>query len=119
MALWGILILALGYGALILVERLTTQELTRASNPSTQESVCLMWKPRFLKGDGVCDLDLRNPQDKIVDTARLGTLDAGFEALQQFGQLDFQDQTVTVISRRNSEVVRRFTVRNGRFSPAE
>lgn len=115
----GILILILLYGALLFAERLTTQELTRVSHPTTQEAVCLMWQPRLLRGDGICYLNLLNSQDKVVDTVRLGILNAGFDALQQFGQLGFQEQEVTVTNRQTGEVVRRFFVRDGRLSPTD
>lgn len=115
----GILILILLYGALLFAERLTTQELTRVSHPTTQEAVCLMWQPRLLRGDGICYLNLLNSQDKVVDTVRLGILNAGFDALQQFGQLGFQEQEVTVTNRQTGEVVRRFFIRDGRLSPTD
>ena len=115
----GILILILLYGALLFAERLTMQELTRVSHPTTQETVSLMWQPRLLRGDGICYLNLLNSRDKVVDTVRLGILHAGFDALQQFGQLGFQEQEVTVTNRQTGEVVRRFIVRDGRLSPAD
>lgn len=111
------LILALLYGVLFLVERLIAQELKRVSHPSTQETACLMWRPRLLRGDGVCDLDLLNPQGKVVDTARLGILDTGFNALQQFGQLGFQEQEITVAKLQTGELVQRFIVRDGHLTP--
>lgn len=114
-----ILILALLYGALFLVERLSTQELTRASPPSAQEAVCLIWQPRLLRGGGICSLHLLDSRGKVVDTARLGILDAGFDALQQFGQLGFQGQDITVANLQTGEVVRRFVVRAGRLSPPD
>ena len=117
--LQGLLILALLYGALLLIERMITQELTRASHPPTQEAVCLMWKPRLLRGDGVCSLDLLNSQGKVVDSVRLGVLDAGFDALQQFGQLGFQGPDVTVSNLRTSELANRFVVRDGRLIPPD
>lgn len=110
-----ILILALLYGAFLGVEHFTTQELTRASDPTTQETVCLMWKSRLLKGDGVCFLDLLNAQGKVVDTARLGIPDTAFNALQQFGQVGFQGQEITVADRRTGEIGQRFIVRDGRL----
>ena len=118
-ALWGVLILALGFGILLAAERLTIQELTRASLPSTQEAVCLMWKPRLLKRDGVCDLELLNPQGKVVDSVRLGVLGTGFDALQQFGLLDVQEPDVVVASRRTGDPLRRFKVQDGHLRPAE
>jgi hypothetical protein len=114
----GVLILALLYGLLLLVERLTTQELTRATEPQTQESICLIWKPRFLRGDGVCSLDLLDARGKAVDTVGLGTLDTAFNALQQYGQLVFQGQEVTVSQLRTGELVRRFVVQDGRLRAA-
>lgn len=113
----GILILVLLYCALLLVERMTSQELTRVTDAATKESACLMWKPRLLRGDGVCSLALVNAGDEVVDTARLGTLNKGFDALQEFGQLRFQEKTITVANRQTGEVVRRFAVRDGRLSP--
>lgn len=115
----GILLLALLYGAFLFVEHLTAQELTRVSHPQTQETVCLMWKPRLLRGGGVCDLNLLNAQGKVVDTARLGILNAGFDALQQFGQLGFEGQSISVANLQTGELVRRFVVRNGRLTPPE
>jgi hypothetical protein len=114
-----LVVLAVLYGIFGIVERLTVQELTRATEAATQESICLMWKPRLLRGDGRCYLDLQNAQGQVIDTAQLGFLSAGFDALQQFGNLSFQDQSVTVGSRQNSESVRRFLVREGRLEPAE
>lgn len=115
LALWGILVIALGFGILLFVQRLTVQELTRATHPSTQEAICLMWKPRLFQGNGACDLELQNSRGKVVDSIRLGTVDAGFEALQQFGQIEFQGEEVLVSSRRSGETVRRLAVRGGRF----
>jgi len=111
-----ILILALLYGVFLGVEHFTTQELTSASDPTTQETVCLMWKSRLLKGDGVCFLDLLNSKGKVVDTARLGILDTAFNALQQYGQLGFVGQEITVADRRTGENGQRFVVRDGRLS---
>jgi hypothetical protein len=114
-----ILILALLYGALLLMERLTMQELTRVSDPSTPEAVCLMWQPRFLRGGGVCSLHLLDARGNVVDTASLGTLKTGLDALQQFGQLGFQEGNITVAHLQTGEVVRRFVVREGRLSAPE
>ena len=111
----AVLILALLYGALLLVERMTTQELTRASEPQTQEIVCLMWRPRLMRGDGVCSVDLLDAGGKVADTARLGTLDTAFNALQQYGQLAFQGQEITVSHLKTGELARRFEVRDGRL----
>lgn len=116
--LLGVLVLVLLYGGFLLVERLTRQELARVSNSSTQEAACLMWQPRLLKGDGVCSLELLNSQGKVVDSVRLGTLKAGFDGLQQYGQLSFEGQNITVASLRTGELVQRFVVLNGRLSPA-
>ena len=113
----GLLILAVLYGALLFVERLTTQELTRVSDPSTRETVCLMWRSRLLSGDGVCYLNLLNAQGKVVDTARLGILKAGFDALQQFGQLGFEGKDITVTNLQTGELVQHFVVRDGHLSP--
>jgi hypothetical protein len=115
--LWCVLILALGYGVLRMVERLTVQELTRASHPTTGQAVCLIWKPRILQKNGTCDLELRNSQDKVVDTMQLGTFESGFEALQQVGQLEFQEDDVLVANRRSGEIFRRLTIRDDRFQP--
>lgn len=113
----GVLILAVLYGVLFLAERLTTQELTRIAHPTSQEAVCLMWRPRLLKGDGVCEVDLLNAQGKVVDTARLGTLDTAFNALQQYGQLSIQEQELTVANLRTGDLARRFVIRDGRLNP--
>jgi len=108
-----LLIAALLYGAFLFAERLTRQELTRVANPSTQETVCLMWQPRLFRSDGVCSLDLLNAQGKAVDTVRLGILDTGFNALQQFGQIGFQGEEITVTNTRTGEPVQRFVARAG------
>jgi len=109
------LIPVLLYSALLLAERLTTQELMRTTHPSTQEILCLMWKPRFLRGDGVCSLEVLSPQGRITDTARLGTLPAAFDALQQYGQLGFEGQDVTVSNRQTGTLAHRLTLRDGRL----
>lgn len=111
----SILVLAGLFGVLLLVERLTTQELTSVSDPETQQTVCLIWKPRLLRGDGVCVLELRNSQSKVTDSVKLGILDTAFNALQQFGGLGFQGQDVTVANLRTGEVVQRFIVRDHRL----
>lgn len=115
----AIVVLALLYGGLLLAERMTRQELTRASHASTQETVSLIWQPRLLRGDGICSLSLLNAQDKVLDTVRLGVLGAGFDALQQFGQLGFEGQDVTVTSLRTGAVMGRFVVRDGRLRAVE
>lgn len=112
----AILVLILLYGALLFAERLTRQELTRVSAPM-QETVSLMWQPRLLRGDGICSLSLLNAQDKVLDTVRLGILGAGFDALQQFGQLGVDGQNVTVTNLRTGEVMGRFEIRDGRLNP--
>lgn len=117
--LWSVLIIALGYGVLLLAERLTVQELTRVSRPESQESVCLIWKPRLLQKQGACDLELRDGRDKVLDSVRLGTFESGFEALQQLGQLGFEKEDVLVTSLRSGELVRRLTIRDGRFQPVD
>lgn len=109
------MILALLYGALLFVEKLTSQELTRVTNPATEEAVCLMWKPQLLKGNGICSLDLMNAQGQRIDTVELGTLDVAFNALQEFGQLRFQDQDITVASRENSNISKRFIIQDNRL----
>ena len=114
--LLGILILALLYGAVLFVERMAMQELTRVSDSATQESVALMWKPRMLKGDGLCSLYLLDAQEDVVDTARLGFRDSGFDALQQFGQLKFREREVTVANRQTGELAQRFVVRDGHLT---
>ena len=110
--------LAALYGLFLFVEHMTTQELTRASDPATQETVLLMWKPRLLRGHGECFLELLNAREKVTDRISLGTLNAGFDALQEFGQLHLQDGTLTVSGRRDSSTSRRFNVRDGRLTPA-
>lgn len=113
-----LLTLALLLGAVFLGERLVTQELTRVSDSSTGEAVCLMWQPRFLRS-GVASLHLLNAEGKVVDTARLGTLDTGFNALQQFGQLGFEGRNITVANLRTGELLKTFVVRDGRLRPRE
>ncbi|MFZ4681898.1 MAG: hypothetical protein ACOYMS_05320 [Terrimicrobiaceae bacterium] len=108
----GILLLAALFGALLLVERLTTQELTRLSDPETQQTVCLIWKPRLLRGDGLCVLELLNAQSQVTDSVKLGILDTAFNALQQFGGLGFHGDEITVTNLRTGDLVQRFKVRN-------
>lgn len=110
-----ILIAVLLYGVLLLGERLTRQELTRVAHASNGEAVCLLWQPRFLRGGGVCSLQLLNARGEVVDAAPLGTLKTGFDALQQFGQLGYQEGDVTVANLQTGELVRRFVVRDGRL----
>lgn len=112
----AVLLLALLYGAILLGERLTRQELTRVSEASTGESACLMWQPRFLR-DGVASLHLQNAGGKVLDTAKLGTLPTGFEALQHFGQLGFADRRITVASLKTGELRQSFAVRDDRLVP--
>lgn len=117
--LWGVLILAVLYGVVLLIERMTTQELTRISHAQTGETVCLMWQPRLLGGGGECYLDLLNAQGKVVDSSAIRILDTGFNALQQFGQLDFQEQTLSVSNLQTGELVQRYELRGGRLIKAE
>jgi len=112
--LLALVVVALLFGALLVGERLTTQELTRATEGTTGESVCLIWRPRFLHGDGGCDLDLLNRQGRVIDSVRLGTMDTAFNALQRYGQLDFQGDRVLVGGRRG-EKTQEFVVRGGRL----
>lgn len=114
--LWGLLFLALLYGALLVAERVTTQELTHVTNESSQETLCLMWQPRLLRGDGRCYLSLVDAQGKVTDTAELAILSAGLEALQQFGQLGFQGRDITVTNMKTGELVRRLVVDDGRLN---
>lgn len=107
------------YGALLLAERMTTQELARVSQPATHETAALMWKPRLLRGDGFCEVALLDSRGKVVDTARLGLFDAAFNVLQQCGQLGFEGRNITVANLHTGELVRRFVVRDGRLSPPE
>lgn len=115
----GLVAVALLCGVFLFAERLTVQELTRVENSGTQEALCLMWKPRLLRGDGFCDLDLVSAQGKVLDTARLGKLDTGINALQQYGQLEFQGDAVKVMNTRTGELMQRFTVRDSRLVRAE
>jgi len=114
-ALLAALILALLYGGVLVVERLTTQELTSASHATSQETVFLMWNPRLLRGDGVCSVSLRNAQGQVIDSATIGTLDTAFNALQQYGQLGFQGEEITVSNIRSGELLHRFVIRDGRL----
>lgn len=107
------------YGALLGVERLTTQELTRVAHPSAPQAVCLMWKPQFLRGNGIVYLDLRDGGDKLLATGRVAVVDRAFNALQQFGQLGFDGADITVTNLQTGEPVRRFAVREGRIVAVE
>lgn len=113
--LGGIVIVAALYGALFLVERMMTQELTRGTNPAMQESVCLMWMPSLLKGDGLCAVELRNAQGKVLDTVALGRVDNALTALMQYGQMTFAGKVVTVENLKTGELARRWVVREGRL----
>jgi len=115
----ALVLAALLYAGLRLAEHMSKQELTRATRPDAPETICLMWQPHLLRGNGLCYLDLRNAQDKITSTAPLGTLDSGFNALQQFGQLDFQGATLTVSSRQTGQASHRFTVQDGKLVPGK
>lgn len=117
--LWCVVVLVLLYVGVLLVERMTTQELTRVTHAQTGETVCLMWQPRLLRGDGRCYVDLLNAQGKVVDSAPIKVLDTGFNALQQFGQLGFDDQAVVVSNLKTGEVAKRFLVKDGRLSAPE
>jgi hypothetical protein len=117
--LLGLLVLALLYGVLLLGEMMTTQELKRATNVQTQEAACLMWKPHFLSGNGVCYLNLLNAQGKTVDTAKLMVLTNGFDALEQCGGLDFQGQAISVGNLKTGEIIQRFAVRNSHLNPLD
>lgn len=117
--LWCVVVLVLLYVGVLLIERMTTQELTRVTHAQTGEAVCLMWQPRLLRGDGKCFIDLLNAQGKVVDSANIKVLDTGFNALQQFGQLGFDDQTLVVSNLKTGEVAKRFLVKDGRLNAAE
>ena len=117
--LWCVAAVAVLYGVVLLIERMTTQELTRVSHPQTSEIVCLMWQPRLLGGNGVVYLDLLNAQGKKTDSAPLRVLDTGFNALQQFGQLAFEDQILTVSNLKTGDVVQRFVLKDGRLGKVE
>lgn len=107
------------FAGLLLVERMSTQELTRASDPATQRAVALVWKPRFLKGDGLCTIQLLDSAGKVTDTAGLPPLDSAFNALRQYGQLSLQGENITVSNQQSGEVVQRFVIRNGRLGQSE
>lgn len=111
----GLIVLAVLYGAVLLGEILTTQEIKRVSNEETNEAVCLMWKPQLLKGNGLVYLTLLNPKGKVVDSAKLQVLDRAFDALDQFGGVEFQGPNVTVKNLRTGELAQRFVVRDGRL----
>lgn len=93
-----------------------TQEITRASNDGSGESICLIWTPRLLRGDGICSLDLVAADDTVLDRAPLGTRGAAFDALQEFGQLSFDGSDVAVKKLQTGEVVARYEVREGRLT---
>ena len=112
-ALLLVLILVLLYGGVLVVERLTTQELTSVTHPSSKEKASLMWNPRLLRGDGICSISLRNAQGQVVDSAVVGSLDTAFNALQQYGQLGFQGDEITVSNLRSGELLYRYGVRDG------
>jgi hypothetical protein len=113
--LWCVVILAVLYGGVLVVERMTRQELTRVSHGQTGETVCLMWQPKLLRGNGVVALDLLNAQGKKIDSTQLQIFDTGFNALQQFGQVTFDDQGVVVSSLKTGEVVQRLAIKDGRL----
>jgi len=115
MVLLGLVILALAYGGVKVAERLATQELVRVSDAATGETACVMWRPRFLHGGGVCEVDLQNAQGKVLDTARVGSLDSGLTALQDFGQVSIGGEKVTVASRQTGAVVKVFAVQGGKL----
>ena len=110
---------AILYAVLLMVERMSIQELTRASDPAIQRAVALIWRPQFLKGGGLCTLDLLDSTGKITDTAGLPPLDSAFNALQQYGQLSFQGENITVCNQQSGEVVRRFVIRDGHLAKPE
>jgi hypothetical protein len=111
-----LLVAVILYAGLLVVERMSTQELTRASDPATQQAVALIWKPQFLKGRGLCTIDLIDSAGKVTDTASLPPLDSAFNALQQYGQLSFQGENITVSNQQSGEVVHRFVIKDGRLS---
>jgi hypothetical protein len=115
----GLVVLVLAYGVLLGVERMTRQELTSVPHPESQQTVCLMWQPRFLTGNGVGLLDLKNATGKVIDSVQVGTLDTAFNALQQWGQVDFQGDGVKVSNLKTGEVMRKFAVRDGKFRAAD
>lgn len=115
--LLGVLVALAIYGGFHLAERAATQELTRIAHPTTKESACLMWRPRFYRGGGLVYVSILDTQERTTDTAELGTVGAGLEALQQFGQMSFQEEELTVANMQTGAVVRRFVVRDGRLSP--
>lgn len=115
----GVLVLALLYGGLFLVERFTTQELTRVINGSTQEVAALIWKPRFLRGDGRCYLSVLNAEGGVIATAELGTQGAALDALQQLGQLGFDGEEITVANLQTGAIFRRFVLREGRLTSVD
>lgn len=114
-----LLVVVVLYIGLLLVERMSTQELTRASDSSTQQAVALIWKPQFLKGNGLCTLNLLDSAGKVTDTATLPSVDSALSALRQYGQLSFQGEGVTVSDQQSGEVVRRFVIRDGRLEKSE
>jgi hypothetical protein len=111
--LFFVLLTAVAAVGFLAIERLTVQELTRTTQPATGEAAVLIWKPRLLRGDGRCVLELRSAQDKALDSVELAILPAGLEALQQFGGIDFQGSAVRIV--RGGEIVREFTVRDNRL----
>lgn len=113
----GLVVVAALYLGLLVVERMTTQELTSVAQGN--ETVCLMWKPQFLTGNGLCFLNLKGASGQVVSTARVGMLDTAFNALQQYGQLEFQGEAVKVSNLKTGEVMRRFTVKDGALNEAE
>ena len=117
--LLGLLLLGVLYCAVLVAELLTTQELTRTTQTQTQEAACLMWKPRFLFGDGLCYLDVLDARGQVITTVNLSHLDTAFNALQQNGQLRFEGETITVENLRTGDRVKRFTLRDGHLQPQD
>lgn len=114
-----LLLLALGillvFAALRWAERMTVQELTRTARPDDAGAVCIVWKPRLISGGGSCVVEVRDAADRVTDSAPLGTLTTGHEALQRFGQLVIRDDTVVVSHLQTGEVARQFVLRDGRL----
>lgn len=112
-----LIFLAALYAIFLGAERMTTQELTRADLPGTGQAACVMWSPRLLRGDGVCSLRIVDSREKMLDAQILGVQSSGFEALQHYGLVGYEDGVVRVWNRQTGAVTGQFALRDGCLLP--